>query len=656
MTEQKDENPQATRLTRAQSFLGIHFDLHAREDCTEMGRDLTHEMIEAVIDQVQPDYVQCDCKGHPGYASYPTEVGTPASDFVKDPLRIWRDVTAERGVALYVHYSGVIDEQAVTQHPEWARIDENGEPDDRTTSTFGPYVDELLIPQIKELIDKYDVDGAWIDGDCWGTKRDYGAQVTRAFREETGIELLPRDPDDPHYFEFSEFCREQFRRYLDHYVTEIHAYAPGFQIASNWAYTDHMPEPPTIDVDYISGDYSLQNSVNAARYQARCIRGQGKPWDLMAWSFARRRPEPCNATKSPAQLKQEAAIVLSQGGGFQAYFKQKRDASIYPWQMALMGEVAQFCRARQTFCHRAEAVPQVALLYAGRAFYRKAERLFAPGDDLTPLKGVLNALLESQYSVEIVMEHQLEGRMDAYPLIVVPEWAYLDAAFKDELLAYVEQGGNLLLIGPESAALFEDALPIEWTGEIEDPVRQWLGHGNWLTAMYTASRRVALEAGARAVGRLYQQNDPTAPSQPAAIIADYGEGRIAATTFNFGERYIRARSSVARDFLAALVRTLFPEPLVEVAGSHNVDVSVNRIAGHLAVNLVNTAGPHADPSVYVFDEVPPVGPLDITMRIPRPTSLRLEPAGEPLDYTYGSGRVRLTLPRLDIHQVIVVER
>jgi hypothetical protein len=300
-------------------------------------------------------------------------------------------------------------------------------------------------------------------------------------------------------------------------------------------------------------------------------------------------------------------------------------------------------------------VPQIALLYAGRAFYRKAKRLFAPGEDLIPLKGVLNALLESQYSVEIAMEHHLAGRMDAYPLIVVPEWAYLDPAFKEELLTYVEGGGNLLLVGPESAALFEDVLPIQWTGEIDDPVRQWLGYGDWLTAMYTASRPAVLEAGARAFGRLYAQNDPTAPSQPAAVIAEYGKGRIAATTFNFGERYIHARSSVARDFLAGLTHELFPEPRVEVTGSHDVDVSLNRIDGNLAVNLVNTTGPHADPSVYVFDEVPPVGPLEIMLRTPRPSSVRLEPAGEPLDYTHETGRVRLTLPRLDIHQVIVVE-
>ena len=96
-------------LKRADSFLGIHFDFHAGRDCDQVGKNVTPEMVGYIIDQVQPDYIQCDCKGHPGLSSYPTKVGYPAPGFVLDPLRIWRDVTASRGVALYVHYSGVLD-------------------------------------------------------------------------------------------------------------------------------------------------------------------------------------------------------------------------------------------------------------------------------------------------------------------------------------------------------------------------------------------------------------------------------------------------------------------------------------------------------------------------------------------------------------------
>jgi len=148
-------------------------------------------MVERIIRQVQPDYIQCDCKGHRGLSSYMTEVGYRAPGFEKDQLTVWRRVTAKHGVALYMHYSGVWDAEAVKHHPSWARVDEKGNRDKKNTSVFGPYVDELLIPQLIELRDVYGVDGVWIDGDCWATCQDYHKDVIAAFRGKTGIRTVP---------------------------------------------------------------------------------------------------------------------------------------------------------------------------------------------------------------------------------------------------------------------------------------------------------------------------------------------------------------------------------------------------------------------------------------------------------------------------------
>jgi len=58
----------------------------------------------------------------------------------------------------------------------------------------------------------------------------------------------------------------------------------------------------------------------------------------------------------------------------------------------------------------------------------------------------------------------------------------------------------------------------------------------------------------------------------------------------------------------------------------------------------------------VFDEIPAIGPLEIAIRLPeRPAGLRLEPGGEKLTFTYAEGRVRTTVPELDIHRVLLVD-
>lgn len=641
------------RLKRADSFLGIHFDFHANKDCTEIGKNTSRQMIEAIIDQVRPDYLQIDCKGHPGLSSYPTKVGHRAPGFVGDPLRLWRAVTAERGVALYMHYSGVWDTEAVRLHPDWAAVNANGKRNDRITSPFGPYVDKLLVPQLRELAGDYGVDGAWVDGECWASVPDYGDAALQAFREATGIQEVPRKPSDPHWFEFLQFHREAFRKYLRHYIAEVKKTNPGFQLCSNWAFTDHMPEPVAAPVDFLSGDYSPTDSVNSARLSARYLARQGTPWDLMAWSFARGPNKKETLQKSSVQLQREAAVVVALGGGFQAYFKQKRDGSIFPEQMAAMAETARFCRARQAICHRAQAVPQVALLFSTEAHYRRTNGLFSR--ELSRINGALQALLETQYSVEVLGEHHLAGRMAEYPLIVVPEWEYLDGKFKAELVRYVRGGGNLLLLGPKTAALFAPELDVTLEGEPKPETLATVTHNALQAALKCQWLASRLGAKAKPFGQIRDAKAKSA-AQPAASITALGHGRIAATYCTFGRGYLNGRAAEVRQWFDVLVRQLFPQPMVEVKGSSNVDVAVMRQGARLAVNLVNTAGPHADHGKPIHSEIPPVGPLEIVIRTAKsPTRITWEPGRQPLEFAYRDGVVQLTLPKLEIHGVIVVE-
>jgi len=651
--EQARAGADSRRLRRAESFLGIHFDFHAGDDCKSIGKNTTRPMIESIINQVHPDYLQIDCKGHPGLSSYPTKAGHPAPGFVGDPLALWRQVTAEHGVALYMHYSGVWDSEAIRRHPDWAVVNANGSRNGNATSFFGPYADKLMIPQLRELAGVYGVDGAWVDGECWASMPDYGEEALKAFRSETGIAAVPRHPGDPYWFEFLQFHREAFRKHLRHYIAEVKSTNPEMQFCSNWAFTDHMPEPVSAPVDWISGDFSPEDSVNSARFSARYMARQGKPWDLMAWSFAHAPGARASRQKSAVQLEREAAVVLSLGGGFAAYFTQRRDGSVRLEQLPVMAQVATFCRARQAICHHAEPVPQVALLYSTAAHYHESDGLFPR--DLSRLRGTLQALLEGQQSVEVVSEHHLAGRMKDYPLIVVPEGDSLEPGFRDELISYVRGGGSLLLVGPKMAELFRKDLRVSLDGPPRAEVH-YLAHAGAVAPTKGLIQAVRLEPGVQPIGELRSTPAISSPSRPAASVARLGQGKIAATYFAFSQGYLSDRSATTRAFLNDLARQLFSDPIVEVTGSSDIDVSVNRIGGRLAVNLVNTAGPHADAKTPIIESIPPVGPLTLTIRTEqKPSQVRLEPGAVPLPFTQEKGRTRLIVPRLDIHGVVVVE-
>lgn len=645
------------RLRRAESFLGIHFDFHAGPDCTEIGKNTTREMIERILTRVRPDYVQIDCKGHAGFSSYPTKVGNPAPGFVGDQLRLWREVTAERGVSLFLHYSGVWDNEAVRLHPDWARVGPDGKPDAQKTSVFGPYVDRLLVPQLRELAGDYGADGVWIDGECWAVVPDYSEAALREFRQATGFTEVPRRASDPRWFEFMQFNREGFRRYARHYLSELKATHPRFEITSNWAFSDHMPEPVTIDFDYLSGDYSPQNSVNSARFSARCLAAQGKPWDLMAWAFTGAQGDSVRSLKTVPQLQREAALVLSQGGGFQAYFQQKRDGSIRDWHMELMGPTAEFCRARQEVCHRAETVPQIALLYSTAAHQRQSSSLFTPsGPGVQAMRGVLQSLLDSRWSVDIRSEHHLHGRLHDYPVVVVPEWGYLDPEFREELARYAIEGGRLLLIGPKTAALFARELDAEISGEPVAKSGVFLGHDGWLSAMTSPTAKVRLGQRALPFGQLFESDDLRTPGVPAATVSLVGNGMIAATFLDLGQPYLKSRNATAQGFLSDLVRELLPRPVAEVKGPGAVELVLNRQPSRLLVQLVNVSGPHEDAAVQTIATVDPVGPFEVVVRPgTRPRRVRLEPGDRSVKWRWERGEVRALVPRVDLHDILVLE-
>ena len=69
---------------------------------------------------------------------------------------------------------------AIEHHPDWARVGPNGERDAGATSVFGPYVDELMIPQVVEAAKAYQLDGIWADGECWGAQLDWSPAALAA--------------------------------------------------------------------------------------------------------------------------------------------------------------------------------------------------------------------------------------------------------------------------------------------------------------------------------------------------------------------------------------------------------------------------------------------------------------------------------------------
>jgi hypothetical protein len=639
------------KLRRADCFFGIHFDLHATEDIDNAGETLTPAMIDTFLTKVRPDFIQIDCKGHPGISSYPTKAGNPVKGFQKDPLKLWREITEKNKVGLYMHYSGVWDGKAATDHPDWAVVKASGEKSVQKMSFFSPYVDKILIPQLKELSSEYHVDGAWIDGDCWAVELDYSEKAIQGWTQKTGFSEVPRKKEDSNYQQYLEYTRGLFREYMRKYVDAIHEFDPKFQITSNWSYSSLMPEKVTNNVDFLSGDVTPQNGVFRSAFEARCLAPQGKPWDLMAWGFSWNGDKMPMSNKSTIQLKQEAAEIMAMGGGVQFYYQQNRDLSLKPWLANTLSELAVFCRERQKFCHKAKAIPQIALLFPTVSYQNNASSPYSGSP--AKLQATLYALLDNQLPVEIMMEHHLKGKMNQYPLIVIPECNYIESSLLNEFRTYVQNGGNLLVIGSEAAGIFARELGIQSANTSEEKVA-FISAANRLGSIRSPLFEVKLTSDSKVISNFYNSSDYLDKSKTiASSVRPFGKGKIAAIYFNAGSSYSQFKTPVIRDLIAETITELAPETLVEVSGSHLVHVAVNKLNHKTFINLINVAGEHTNQSAIGYDQVPAL--TDISVHLSgKPAKIILQPEGKVLDFTFANGKTKVVVPKLEIHSILEV--
>ena len=614
-------------------FFGLHLDFHA-DNTTEIGIRTTAEDIERYITAARPDFIQCDCKGHSGNSCYPTKVGNAAKMLRADNLRVFTDTAKKCGIPIYVHYSGVYEVAYTQAHPEDAQCDEQGKPTENA-SLFGNYVHDLLIPQMKELITEYGIDGAWVDGECWSVYRDYSPLAKPYLKDGITRE------------EHNEVMREAFRRYVATYVDELHAFAPNFKITSNWMYATHMPERPTVNIDFISGDYAPNDSLHKARYDARIAASQGKPWDLMAWSF-----EWSHFVDKPAvQLMQEAAGVLSLGGGFQLYINQNPDGSVRRMSTARLTALSEFVHARRFLFEKAPT-SDTAVLLSTKSYYKHAE-IFNQGNANACVIGALNSVLDAGLTASILLEYQTD-RLDKYRAIIVPEWDDIEDAAFDALIDYAKRGGKLIVMGAATVKRFAEAIGTE-VGDVSHVKRAFLKGDNGefhSISNLVAGEEIDLLDLTYGDEVLYANNDERNAFISARRTDSLGLGSITYIPFNFGSLYFCFRSRTAWEFVKKAVLALI-KPTVTVNRS-GVDVTFQQDGNALLINLVNMNQGRHSLDYLVYDEIPAI--CDLTVRVSGEYGNVVMPLGESFEATSFDGETVIKLDRLDIHTIISLEK
>ncbi len=666
-------------------YFGFHHDLHATPGDNAIGTrsdDLAEMLRLAGV-----EFVQTDSKGHPGYTSWHSRTpgASVAPGLVHDALALWRAATRQLGVPLHAHYSGIWDAAAGAQHPEWRLLAADGQPPGPPYTIpgwsaergalmcpRGPYLDELLIPQLLEMIDRYEVDGFWVDGDIWAMQPCYCPRCRAAYTAATGEANPPVEVSDPRWAAWWLFNLQAFEAYVTRYCDAVHRHKPGVLVCSNWLQTFRHPGAPRVPTDWISSDNVPVWGVDGSRCQARFNSTRGKPWDIMLWDFyaSHGLTEPSSpwVTKPVQMLQQEAAVVVALGGQVQACDAPwapcgLRTGQHVPWRMRRLREMGRFVKARRALCHGTETIPQVAVLHSehhARATVT-GQNLFW-NVDTAPVEGAVFSLLENHYGVDVLDEWALLPRLAEFPVVVVPEQHAMSEEMVASLKTYVRNGGKLLLSG---AALFDrfggEFLGVT-AGTLGENMTYHLPAADGAAPVFSARWRLCQPDGARVLlplGTTPLLDEYLLP-HPGAMLHRLGRGRVLYVPGDLFRDFARNRYALTRALVGELVRALAGPLAITVTAPVCVDVVLRRKGARSIVHLINRAsGIPNQPNNGAIDEIPPVGPITLRLRLPqKPARVRLafEHGTLAVEFRPGQplGTLIISVERVAIHAAVVI--
>ncbi len=588
-------------------------------------------------------------------------------------------------------------------HPDWISVAADGEPRRHwanpalwITCALGPYNFEFMDQVHREIVSRYRVDGIFANrwapqgGDC------YCVHCRRNFHDATGFDL-PRTSDrrDPARRAYVEWRKTRLTELWKRWDATVRAAGPGARFIPNG--------PPDMKT---AGELApIQFADNQAR------RGLTPPW-----ANGRRVKEyrsvmdgrPVGAIfsvgleepyrwKDSVQSEPEIRLWAAEGTANGARpWVTKFSGVLYDrrW-LPIVERIYDWHHRHERYLRNERSLARVALLHSEQTAAEHPG--VAPGDRHEDhVLGMYHALVESRVPFDLVHEAFLTPeRLDRFRLLILADAAALSDAQCAAIRAYVGRGGSLLAtfatsLSDQSGARrsdfgLADVLGVSFTGRIDGPMQN--SYLSLDADPATGSRHAVLDgldATPRIINgvfRLDVRPNASFPS-PLTLIPTYPDlpmedvyPRVPHTTTR--ELYLRETGSsrivyfpwdidrtfwdvMAVDHLRLLRNAIAwaanePAP-ADVEGPGIVDVSVWRQRDSMTVHLVNLTNPMMMKGP--LRDVMPIGPLRVRVRVPsgaHARGVRLLTAGTSPHADAANGTLTVTVPSVDIHEVVAID-
>lgn len=644
----------------------IHLDFHTSEKIPGIGSAFSKEQFQKCLKLGHVDSVTVFSKCHHGWAYHPSTANEMHPHLNFDLLGAQLEACREIGVNAPVYISAGYDEKEVLRHPEWLLVS----PDEPETSPYTQvhyhlmcyntsYLDKLCA-QVEEVMDRYHPSGLFLD--ISAPRRCVCASCVRSMLDK-GMDPT-RDEDITRHGDmvYAEYCRR--------IEASVRKYSKDTAIFHNAGHITH-------------GRRDIVNFDTHLELESLPTGGWGYDHFPMSAAYARTLPfEFLGMTgkfhttwgefggfKHPNALIYETGLSLACGAkcsiGDQLHPNGEMNESTY----RLIGAAYAQVEKKEPWCKGAVNQADIGVLSAEACL----------GDGRNGSGSVCNVgasriLLEGKLLFNIL---DTEADFSAYKLLILPDCVRIDAAMEKKLSAYLASGGKLLLSGQSGLRAGKDEFAFEvgadylgragYTPSYMVPEFD-MTNGKTSYVMYQPAAELGNVRGNVLAWRndpyfnrgpfhfSSHQHTPNDPDKmaPGAVL----NGNVAYLGWSVftdyaakGELHVKELVLHAIDLLigrekAIAVQGLPDRGIVTLAHQPGRDIA------HLLFAHTSVRGN----GIEVIEDAVPLADIHLSIRRANaPKKAYLAPQMEELPFEYRQGHVELTVPRMVLHQMVVLE-
>ena len=670
-------------------FRQVHLDFHTHEAITGIGANFDPEEFAATLEKARVNSITCFARCHHGWIYYDTQAFPERRHphLTRNLLKEQIEACHARNIRVPIYTTIQWDHFTANQHPEWLALTAQGEiigtkPYEagfyRRLCVNSPYLD-FLKSHIKEIMEMLPVDGFFFD--IVGVLDDSSIWTRR------GMEAEGLDPANPQArLAYGTKIIYNFKQELSAFVREMHPeatifYNSGHVGARHRAAVDSYSHWELESLP--SGGWGYMHFPLTVRY-ARTL---GKACLGMTGKFHTHWGD-FHSFKNEAALQFECYQMLALNAqcsiGDQLLPHGKIDSTTYD----LVGSVYSQVEKKEPWCRGAKAITDMAV-FSSEAFYGEGAGRVPP-----VMVGAIRMLQEGGHQFDII---DSQADFSQYRLLILPDIIPVSSELAAKLEAYLAQGGALIASFESGLSEDKNAFALRALGvslNTENTVRDSEGqlargrHYNrhdfsdylmpkgpigqsLLQTEYTMylkeiavtanpGSEVLLDIIASHFDRSYQHFCSHRQTPSSGQVGGPGVVRNGQSIYFAHPIFTQYAQNVPRwvktMFLNA-VSLLLPDPLVRHNGPSTMLAALNEQANeqrqvlHLLHYIPERRGTHFD----TLEDVIPLYNIALSIKAPDDVkSVVCVPENEPLEHTQKDGRVEFVVPKLQGHQMIVL--